>query len=53
QDWNRGAAGRFLATTHAQACGLFHTVLGPKSDALHRDHFHFDTAQRGGRPYCR
>ncbi|MEL6476205.1 MAG: extensin family protein [Pseudomonadota bacterium] len=53
KDWNKGGAGRFLSDIHGKACGLFHTVLGPNSDKLHRNHFHFDTAQRGGRPYCR
>lgn len=53
-DWGRsGDAGRFLKTVHGRACGMFHTVLGPRADALHKDHFHFDTAQRGGDPYCR
>ena len=53
EHWGRGRRGRFLKTLHAKACGLFHTVLGPKADRFHQDHFHFDTAQRGGRPYCR
>ncbi|MEM6904841.1 MAG: extensin family protein [Pseudomonadota bacterium] len=52
-DWGAGEAGAFLARLHAQSCGLFHTVLGPDADRLHRDHFHFDTAQRGGDAYCR
>ncbi|MEM7177904.1 MAG: extensin family protein [Pseudomonadota bacterium] len=52
-DWGRGAKGRFLDQTHKKACGLFHTVLGPESDKHHQNHFHFDTAQRGGSPYCR
>ncbi|MBY8974595.1 extensin family protein [Rhodobacteraceae bacterium NNCM2] len=53
QDWSNGAKGRFLKKTHKSACGMFHTVLGPGSDGYHDDHFHFDTAQRGGNPYCR
>lgn len=52
-DWNNGERGAFLREVHGKACGLFHTVLGPKADRHHQDHFHFDTAQRGGRPYCR
>ncbi|MEM7506160.1 MAG: extensin family protein [Pseudomonadota bacterium] len=52
-DWNNGERGEFLRELHGKACGLFHTVLGPNADRHHRNHFHFDTAQRGGNPYCR
>ncbi|MEM7668820.1 MAG: extensin family protein [Pseudomonadota bacterium] len=52
-DWGRGSSGAFLKTVHSRACGMFHTVLGPRADRFHKDHFHFDTAQRGGSPYCR
>ncbi|MEO0621127.1 MAG: extensin family protein [Pseudomonadota bacterium] len=52
-DWGVGDAGRLLRRMHSGACGLFTTVLGPGSDAFHDDHFHFDTAARGGEPYCR
>lgn len=56
-DWGGdGAAGTagatFLKRTWREACGPFTTVLGPLSDAAHRDHFHFDTAPRRT-PYCR
>lgn len=51
--WGGGKTGAFLKRIHDKACGLFHTVLGPNADRHHQDHFHFDTAQRGGKPYCR
>lgn len=51
--WGGGKTGAFLRESHARACGLFQTVLGPKADRHHRDHFHFDTSARGGDPYCR
>lgn len=53
EDWARGAKGRVLHRVHRQACGPFGTVLGPESDRFHRDHFHFDTAEHRGGPYCR
>jgi hypothetical protein len=44
---------QFLRTIRAQACGPFHTVLGPGSDANHRDHIHLDLQkERSGGPYC-
>ena len=45
---------RFLRTVRAQACGPFHTVLGPGSDPFHRDHIHLDRQRerRGGGPFC-
>ncbi len=44
----------FLQRIRATACGLFKTVLGPGSDSSHRDHFHFDLAnRRSGQSYCR
>jgi hypothetical protein len=36
------AAARFLHEVHAGACGIFHAVLSPDYNALHRSHFHFD-----------
>ena len=41
----------FLRAIHDGACGIFGTVLGPASNAAHRDHFHFDGAERR-RSYC-
>ncbi len=44
---------QFLRTIRAQACGPFHTVLGPGSDESHRDHIHLDLQkERSGGPYC-
>ena len=33
---------------HRSACSRFRTVLGPGSDAFHRDHIHFDSRKRPG-----
>ncbi|MEM8793588.1 MAG: extensin family protein [Pseudomonadota bacterium] len=52
-DWGKGAKGAALTRMHRQSCGLFQTVLGPDSDVHHKNHFHFDTAQRPGEPFCR
>ena len=43
----------FLKQIHADACGIFSTVLGPEANDAHRDHFHFDTAKRRYKAYCR
>jgi len=49
-----GADRRFLHTVHDDACGSFHTVLGPDSGAAHRDHLHLDLQNRAnGSVYCR
>ncbi len=45
---------RFLNQVHGEACGEFHTVLGPNSDRNHRDHLHLDLQnRRSGGNYCR
>jgi len=45
---------RFLQRVHDEACGDFHTVLGPGSDRAHRNHFHLDLqSRRNGSHYCR
>ena len=45
---------RFLHAVHGEACGEFHTVLGPNADANHRDHIHLDLQNRkSGKSYCR
>ena len=45
---------RFLEQVHGEACGEFHTVLGPKADQAHRNHFHLDLQnRRNGSTYCR
>lgn len=53
RDWGKTTAGAFLRRIWRKACGPFATVLGPDADRHHRDHFHLDTAQRGGQPHCR
>jgi hypothetical protein len=52
----RGASdeGRFLRQIRGNACGTFKTVLGPGSDAHHKDHLHMDLQRhRSGGTYCR
>jgi hypothetical protein len=45
---------KFLHHVHGEACGEFHTVLGPKADRNHRDHIHLDLQnRRSGSTYCR
>ncbi len=49
-DYYRSA---FLKTVRTQGCGIFHTVLGPGSDSSHRNHIHFDLAERrSGQNFC-
>lgn len=50
--WRKGGAGEFLLRAWRAACGPFGTVLGPDHDAIHADHFHFDTASRTDGPAC-
>jgi hypothetical protein len=48
RDWDRdGPRADFLRDVRGGACDLFATVLSPDYNAAHRDHFHFDQAQRG------
>jgi hypothetical protein len=42
------AKAAFLARIRRDACIRFTTVLGPGSDAFHKDHFHIDVARRKG-----
>lgn len=51
--WNAKGTGRAMKRIHKAACGPFGTVLGPRSDRYHRDHFHFDTARYRSGAYCR
>jgi hypothetical protein len=51
--WNDPVQGPILRRLHKAACGTFGTVLGPKSDRFHQDHFHLDTARHRGGSYCR
>ena len=47
-DWKgKGDAAAFLHQVRDDACGLFSTVLSPDYNAAHRDHLHFDQAERG------
>lgn len=42
-----------LNTIRADSCKYFNTVLGPGSDANHKDHFHFDLrARKSNSRYC-
>lgn len=51
--YGSGAAHTFLSSIRKDACGPFHTVLGPGSDANHKDHIHLDLQrERSGGPYC-
>lgn len=52
-DWNSGRASKALQRMHAEACGPFGTVLGPRANRFHLDHFHFDTAQHRSGAFCR
>ncbi|MEP3297531.1 MAG: extensin family protein [Pseudoruegeria sp.] len=51
--WNQRKSSKVLRKVHKEACGPFGTVLGPKSDRHHKDHFHFDTARYRNGAYCR
>lgn len=51
--WRDPAQGKVLKAMHKSACGPFGTVLGPKSDKFHQDHFHLDTARYRSGSYCR
>lgn len=47
-DWSDGdAKAAFLRDVRDGACKLFATVLSPDYNAAHRDHLHFDQADRG------
>jgi len=52
-DWRGSRHARALQQMHRAACGTFGTTLGPGSDGMHEDHFHYDTARHGNGPYCR
>ncbi len=46
--WNGAPDERaFLRAIHDGACQTFTTVLGPKADVFHHDHFHVDLARHG------
>ena len=47
-DWNgEGRKAAFLKDVRTGACDLFATVLSPDYNEAHRDHLHFDQADRG------
>ncbi|MEM9063132.1 MAG: extensin family protein [Pseudomonadota bacterium] len=52
ENWGKGSAGAWLREIWRAACGPFKTVLGPDGDRFHKDHFHFDVAQRRS-TFCR
>jgi len=43
----------FLKTIHTGACESFATVMGPRANALHENHFHIDLGRGGHYKYCR
>ncbi|WP_298497460.1 extensin family protein [uncultured Maritimibacter sp.] len=51
--WSDSQFGPTMQALHKAACGPFGTVLGPKSDRYHQNHFHFDTASYRSGSYCR
>ncbi|NBB97962.1 MAG: extensin family protein [Alphaproteobacteria bacterium] len=53
EGWSRSKYSSALRDMHRNACGIFGTTLGPGSDGMHENHFHYDTAQHRGGPYCR
>jgi len=42
----------FLYDIHNGACALFGTVLGPLANESHKDHFHYDLAERRHSNFC-
>ena len=42
----------FVVKAHENACSIFGTVLGPRANKAHTDHFHLDMKQRD-RSLCR
>lgn len=52
-DWSGSEYSSEMHELHSKACGPFGTVLGPRSDGYHADHFHFDVADYRSGPYCR
>jgi hypothetical protein len=49
-DWSgKGSKSKFLQKVAHESCKIFNVVLTPKTNSLHRDHFHFDS---GSQKYC-
>jgi hypothetical protein len=47
EHWDAGdERAQFLRDIHAGACKIFATTLGPEANEAHRNHFHFDLAER-------
>ncbi|WP_193139489.1 MULTISPECIES: extensin family protein [unclassified Meridianimarinicoccus] len=51
--WPSKTHGPAMKAAHKAACGPFGTVLGPRANRHHRDHFHLDTARYRSGPYCK
>ncbi|MFV0513323.1 MAG: extensin family protein [Jhaorihella sp.] len=51
--WGQGTTLKPLNKAWRTACGPFGTVLGPKADRYHWNHFHLDTASYRSGPYCK
>ncbi|MGI9463589.1 MAG: extensin family protein [Aestuariivirgaceae bacterium] len=47
------AKAKFLTRSHKGACKLFSTVLGPKANKAHENHFHFDLGRDGRYRICK
>jgi hypothetical protein len=48
EDWpGDGERAAFLRDIHTGACQIFDTVLGPRANAAHANHFHFDIGSGG------
>ncbi len=53
KDWSGSKWSDELAKMHRAACGPFGTVLGPRANSFHKNHFHFDTARYRSGSYCK
>jgi Extensin-like protein C-terminus len=51
-DTSSSAHMQFLRAVHASACKTFGTTLGPEANDAHRNHFHFDLAERKISNFC-
>ena len=52
-DYSTSFFRRFMRKIRKGACGPFGTVLGPGTDRLHANHFHFDVARYSMGAYCK
>lgn len=53
EGWKKRKTRKRLEKVWTAACGPFGTVLGPRADRYHQDHFHLDTARHRSGSYCR